>query len=170
MANLFCADEAIEMGIQIKKNGKDFYAKVARSSKTKRVKELFRWLASEEVKHIKIFEYMLAGIQKCVRQEIYPGGYSAYLSAMIDDHLFGKKKDQKKMMLRVGNNGKAIDLAIDFEKDSLLLYHEMKNFVRRQERKLVTKLIRQQQEHIRKLSALKECLSSSELKVCLVRR
>ena len=112
---------------------------------------------------------MLSGVQKCVRHELYPGEYSAYLGALIDDHIFSKAKDEKKLVRRVKNNGEAIDLAIDFEKDSMLFYHEMKNFVREKEGKLVAKLIKQEQEHIRKLSALKACLSSSNLKACLVR-
>jgi len=168
MGNLFCANEVIEMGIQIKNDGKDFYVKIAESSRANKVKDIFRWLAEQQDRHIKAFEDILASVEKCVPYEAYPGEYSAYLGVLVGDHTLGKEKKPKKFAQKVKDNAEAIDLAIDFEKDSVLFYHEMKNVVREKERMIIDELIKHEQEHIRRLSALKECLTSSELNACLV--
>ena len=169
MGNLFCANEVIEMGIQIKKNGKSFYSNVAKSTKAKRVKNIFQWLALEQDRHIKVFDDMLVHIDKCARFEQYPGEYSSYIEALISDYALGPKVKGRVMPRKVKDNAQAIDLAIDFEKDSILFYDAMQPLVRAKERKAIGKLIEQEHEHIRRLSQLKKCLTRSDLKACLIR-
>ena len=55
MGNLFSGPEVVEIGIQIEKNGKDFYDGVVKISKSQKAKEIFEFLGGEEEKHIKRF-------------------------------------------------------------------------------------------------------------------
>ena len=48
----FAASDIVEIGIQIEKNGRDFYSAAADKSKDPKIKEIFRYLAGEEEKHI----------------------------------------------------------------------------------------------------------------------
>ena len=59
MANIFSGSEIVQIGIQIEKNGRDFYNALEKQSTSNKSKEIFRYLAGEEEKHIKVFEEIL---------------------------------------------------------------------------------------------------------------
>jgi len=48
-----------------------------------------------------------------------------------------------------------LDTAIRLEKDSVLLYNEIKNFVPESEHKTIDEIVKQEREHLRKLSEMK---------------
>lgn len=48
MGNIFAGSEIVEMGIQIEKNGKDFYDILEKQSKNPAAQKLFKYLAGEE--------------------------------------------------------------------------------------------------------------------------
>lgn len=92
MGNIFSASEIVEMGIEIEKNGRDFYNGVKNLSKNPKAKELFEFLAGEEAKHIKRFEAMLSEVKKYDPSEAYPGEYFAYIRSLSEGHIFTKKE------------------------------------------------------------------------------
>jgi multimeric flavodoxin WrbA len=155
MGNIFSAGEIVEMGIEIEKNGRDFYNAVTALSNTPAIKEVFKYLAGEEEKHIKVFENILSEIKKYEPSEAYPGEYFAYLKALSEEHVFTKKRKGLDIAKKVKNDKEAIELGIGFEKDSILFYYEMKKVVLEGEHKAIGALIEQEQEHLRKLSELK---------------
>jgi len=168
MGNLFCANEVIEMGLQILKNGRDFYTDIARLSKIDQLRDTFSWLAEEEDRHIKTFEKMLTEVEKCEPFEIYDGEYAAYIKSLIDGYNYTKVNQGKEVAKKAKDNGQAIDMAIGFEKDSILFIHEMKNVVRERERVIIADLIKKVQEHITRLYNLRKCLTSGDLQACLI--
>ena len=56
---------------------------------------------------------------------------------------------------KVKDEKHAIELGIGFEKDSILFYHEMENFVPEAERSIIENLLKEEQRHLKKLSLLK---------------
>jgi len=50
----FSSCEVVELGIQIEKNGRDFYSALAGSTRNARAAEIFKYLAGEEEKHIAV--------------------------------------------------------------------------------------------------------------------
>ena len=64
MGNVFSGSEIAEMGIQIEKNGKDFYNTLGTQSKDQKAKKVFEYLAQEEEKHIATFQRILDAVQK----------------------------------------------------------------------------------------------------------
>jgi len=168
MGNLFCANEVIEMGIKILKNGRDYYADIARLAKNEQVRDTFSWLAEEEGRHVKTFEGMLTDVEKCEPFEIYDGEYAAYIKSLIDGYGYTKADQGKATAKKVRDNGEAIEMAIGIEKDTILFIHEMKNVVRERERDIITDLIKKVQEHVTRLDHLKKCLTSTDLQTCLI--
>lgn len=152
---LFSANEIVQLGIQIEKNGREFYLEVAKNSKSPQAKETFNYLAGEELKHEKVFEAMLAVIGKYEPQENTDKEYSEYLTALSKEHVFTEKNTGRTTAAGVKNDLQAIELAIGFEKDSILLFYEMKNLVSADGHPTVDKLIQQEQEHLLKLTQLK---------------
>jgi len=160
MVNIFAGSEIVELGIQIEKNGRDFYNRLVRQSKNQKAKETFNYLAGEEEKHIAIFKKILDKVHKYEPPEIYPGEYFAYMNALASNYVFTKKDKGEEIARRTRSDREAIDLGIGFEKDSILFYEGMKKVVPEYDHKTVNELITQEQDHLRQLSDLKNVLSS----------
>ncbi len=168
MANLFCASEVIEINIEARKRGLEFYKKVAKRTKSSDVKETFKWLAEQEEKQINSLQEILKKIEVCQPFELYPDEYSMYVEALLKRHTFNNVK-KRDLLKKIKTNADAVDTAIEYEKDSLLILYEMKNFVRKPELKIVKKLIEGTRADINRLNNLKKCLTSKDLKTCLLK-
>lgn len=156
MANIFSASEIVQLGVQIEKNGKDFYLAAAKKSKNDRAREIFEYLANEEEKHIEVFQDILSGVETYEPPESYPGEYFAYLRALSEEYIFTREKKGAEIGKKVKDDKEAINLGIDAEKDSILLYTEMKKFVLKTSYETLDKLIEEEQNHFRKLLELKK--------------
>ena len=155
MGNIFSGSEIVEIAIQIEKNGRDFYNALVAQSKSQEAKDIFKYLAGEEEKHIKAFQKILNSVQKYEPAESYPGEYFAYMNALASEHIFTQKDKGNEIAKRAKSDKEAIGLGIGFEKDSIIFYEGMKKVVPEDELKIVDGLIAQEQDHLRKLSELK---------------
>lgn len=158
MANLFTGSEVVEIGIQIEKNGRDFYRTLANQSKNEKAVEIYRYLSIEEEKHIAVFEKILDGLEKYTQQESYPGEYIAYMNVLAGEYVFTQSNKGAEIAERVKSDKEAVDLGIGFEKDSIIFYEGMKKFVPIKTQEVLSALIEQEQGHLRKLSDLKKRL------------
>lgn len=156
MGERFSASEIVQIGVQIEKNGKDFYVAITESSQRDKVKEVFRFLAKEEEKHIKIFSDILSGFENYEPSEVYTDEYFAYLKALSDTYLFTKENKGKEIARKINDDIQAIDLGIGFEKESILLYLEMKNLVWEEGKAIIDRLIEEERGHLRKLMEIKK--------------
>ncbi|OGS20530.1 MAG: hypothetical protein A2252_09735 [Elusimicrobia bacterium RIFOXYA2_FULL_39_19] len=158
MPNFFSPGEIVQLGVAIEKNGKDFYSAVAAASESAQAREIFKFLSLEEEKHIIVFTSILSTVEKYEPPEAYTEEYFAYLRALAESHVFTKKDEGKKIAAKVKSDKEAIDLALGFERDSILFYYEMKKLVLQDSHKAIDRLIAQEQEHLLKLSEIKKKL------------
>ncbi|MGB2600667.1 MAG: ferritin family protein [Candidatus Omnitrophota bacterium] len=156
MGNVFAGSEIVEIGIQIEKNGKEFYNEVAARSKDPKAKKIFEYLAGEEEKHITAFQNILASVHEYKPVDAYPGEYFAYMNALASEHVFTQEHTGKDVAQSTESDMEAIELAIKFEKDSIIFYEGMKKVVLEREHKVLQDLIDQEQEHLRKLTEFKK--------------
>jgi len=156
MPNFFSPSEIVQMGVEIEKNGRDFYNAVAGLSKSAGAKKIFEFLAGEEDKHIKVFEDILSTVEKYEPPEAYTEEYFSYLRALSESHVFTKKNQGTEIGSKVKTDKEAINLAIGFEKDSILFYYEMKKLVLADSHKAIDRLVAQEQEHLKKLTELSQ--------------
>lgn len=146
--------EVLQFAIKIEENGWEFYRKVADTSNNEKIKELFIFLADEEIKHKEIFEGMLPEIEKYEPREIYPPEYFAYLRAYADNIIF--KKGIDKELSKKLDTLSIIDFGIRMELDSIAYYHETQNFVPRNQQNVIDRIIEEERKHFVKLSELKK--------------
>lgn len=158
MVNIFAGSEIVELGIQIEKNGRDFYNTLVRQTKNQETKHVFKYLAEEEEKHIEVFSKILDSVHKYEPPESYPGEYFAYMNALARDYIFTQKDKGGEIAKKTKSDREAIDLGIRFEKDSILFYQGMKKVVPEYDHRVVDGLIAQEQSHLQQLSDLKEDL------------
>ncbi|MFH1248363.1 MAG: ferritin family protein [Candidatus Omnitrophota bacterium] len=156
MGNIFTASEVVELGIQIEKNGRDFYNLVKEKSNSPKAREKFEYLAKQEEAHIQVFKRLLEQTQKYEPAESYPGEYLNYLNAVADEHVFTKEHKGEEVARGIKSDKEAIELAIGFEKDSIILFGVMKGVVSIDEHKIIDQLIKQEQSHLVQLVEIKK--------------
>jgi rubrerythrin len=156
--NLFSAGEIIQVGIRIEINGREFYRAAAAASSAQPARQLFVFLADEETRHEKVFRGMLGQVERYEPPENYTEEYYEYLHTLAKDYVFTRENGGKEAGERITGELQAIDIAMGFEKDSILLYHEMKNLVPDYEHAAIDALIAQEQGHLMKLVRMKAAL------------
>jgi len=144
----------VKYAVQIEKNGRDFYDQAAKSVKSDKAKKVLEFLSNEEQQHIAAFEEILRQIPGNEPKERYPGEYADYMLALIEESLFTKSKQGYDSAKTIRNDKQALELAVGFEKDSILFYYEMKRFVWEGLHGNIDKLIAEEQDYLKKLSDL----------------
>ena len=158
MGNIFAGSEIVEIRIQIEKNGRDFYNTLEKKSKNQRASEMFKYLAGEEEKHIKIFQEILDKTEKYEPIGLYADEYFAYMNALASEYVFTKENKGEEIAKTIESDKEAVNMGIGFEKDSIIFYEGMKKAVPEYDLKIVDELIMQEQRHLRILSDLKKDL------------
>jgi rubrerythrin len=125
----FNADEVFRMAMDIEENGRVFYEKAAQLIEDAQVKKIFGELARAEAEHYQFFASLRKKLPEAARKEtIYDPqeDLHQYLTMMAGQHVFQKKKSVEQYLAQVRSAVDAINLALGFEKDSIVFYLTMK--------------------------------------------
>jgi rubrerythrin len=160
MAYDFNADEIFEMAEQIERNGARFYREIAERSPKEDVRDLFLKFAEMEEEHEKVFISMRAELSdKDKKSTVFdPEGESAqYLRALADLQVFDGSAEEgfafSEDLAEEEKIKSALIAAIDLEKESIVFYQGMKEFVpERLGKKKIDDIIKEEMKHIRILT------------------
>jgi rubrerythrin len=155
MGNIFAGSEIVEIGIQIEKNGRDFYNTLTGQSKNSAASDIFKYLAGEEEKHIAVFQGILSKTEKYEPQGLDADQYYAYMNALASGYVFTQKDKGQEVAKKIKSDKEAVDMGIGFEKDSIIFYEGIKKAVPDYDQKIVDGLIAQEQGHLMQLMDLK---------------
>ena len=128
----FNADEIFQMGIEIEANGQKFYETVAKNTSEPSAQKVFFDLARWESEHIELFRKLRQGLPDSAKQEdLFDPNQELhlYLKATADSHVFVRNKDIPALATMCKTPIEALDLAVAFEKDSVVFYTTMKKLV-----------------------------------------
>ena len=161
MAFQFTAESIFEIGIQIEKNGKIFYQEVAQKTTDEGLKSLFLELAEWEDQHVDLFQCLLDDLPDSMRQDdIFDPDDEmvSYLKAAADSHVFVATPDIAVVADEFGASPLlALDMAIAFEKDSVVYYTSMRKVVaKHMGQEKIELLIEEELKHISILNARKK--------------
>ncbi|MFH0840137.1 MAG: ferritin family protein [Candidatus Omnitrophota bacterium] len=155
MANVFSGSEIVGFGIEIERNGRDFYNTLAAKAQDAKAKDVFKFLEREEEKHIAVFRKILESVKEYEPPETYVGEYFAYMTMLAGEYVFTQADKGKEVAKKITNDKEAIDLGIKFEKESIIFYEGMKKAVPEIQAGIVEKLVEQENAHLFKLLKLK---------------
>jgi rubrerythrin len=155
MGDIFAGKEIVEIGIQIEKNGCDFYNVLLKQSKDLKVQEVFKFLSAEEEKHIKAFQKILENAAEFEAKGLVSDDYYAYMNALASEYVFTKANTGEAIAKSIQSEKEAIEKAIGFEKDSIIFYEGMKRIVPEHDKKIVDVLITQEEDHLYRLTRIK---------------
>jgi len=156
MGNIFVGGEIVEIGIQIENNGRDFYNTLVKQSKDPKAQEVFRFLAGEEEKHIKVFLGILESTQKFAPQGLDAEDYLRYMKVLAKESIFTQKDRGEEIAQNTKSDKEAVGVAIRFEEDSIVFYVGMKKIVPEYDHKVIEALIMQEENHLKQLLDMKK--------------
>ncbi len=154
MVTFFTASEVIELAMRIEQKGQAFYLLAADEAEDPGAKEFFDYFAEEESKHEMFFRGMRDRIGHL---EIPPGSdveeYAHYVMALIDSHDVFNFDYTEAFKADDFSFEDAIRIAMRFEKDTILLFTELKNMVPESEQQFVEECIDEERGHLRLLAS-----------------
>ena len=162
------ADDVFALAIRIKENGRTFYANAAQMGDDPVVKKLFEDLAIMEGCHIECFKCLRGQVPVYFPEETVwdPEGLArSYLEAAADTHVFTAEAAAGRLK-SVQTAVEALDMALQFEKDSVHFFLGIKEMIPDATAKSeVDKLIADEMDHIRRLSQAKKQCSPTECEI-----
>ncbi len=152
---VFTAAEALEMALEIEKNGEVFYKAAAEKSDDAEVTALFEDLAAQEQIHYKIFQKMLGGVGSApeLPAEEYDQ-YQAYLQSALDNALFSGEDKALALAEKATDRETALRAALGFEKDTMLFFYDLREMVGEADKETVSRVIGEERKHARRLASL----------------
>jgi rubrerythrin len=140
----------LDFAMKAERDGIAFYTKAARKFKDKDLMNLFMKLAKEEARHLETFIGIKAkaekkGADQCFRSE----NVSEYLDTIIREGLFPKGDSMVKRLEKVSTVGEACAIAMEAEKNAILLYSELAKLSKdKEQRKIFEDITKEERSHI----------------------
>ena len=132
MSVTFNAIEIFEIAERIERNGVKFYRKAAEGLSDEDIRQTLLSLAEMEAEHEETFANMRKQISHKERELITfepENEMTLYLQAIANGHIFDLKKDPGEQLTGKETVEDILKLAIDAERDSIVFYVGLKNFV-----------------------------------------
>ena len=152
MGTLFYINEIVNFAIEREQESYDLYKELAETVERQDAKIVFQRLMEEEKKHKELYTELLSGIgEKRTPSAQGYDEYDAYMRTLIAD-----RRTVTRPHVEPANILDVLDFAIAREKDAVLFYVGLENYVPEKDRPTVKQIIREEGTHIVKLSAIKQ--------------
>lgn len=151
MTAFFNAAEVYEMGEEIERNGDRFYRKALDFTNNPELRDMLTCLADQERDHIALFREL--------REKLPPAASSAsplddddvslYLQSLADSKVFKTSEDVDRVLGQAKTIEEILDLALRFEKDSILFFQWARDLTREDwGKEKIDALIEEEKKHI----------------------
>lgn len=154
MSYLLDVKEILEFAVRIEQRGYEFYVGAMKRFVDPRATGLFQVLADEEFKHEAVFKKLLDGEGGAGLRE-GDAEYQAYMGEFIKAHPLADRRAVATALARLTAPEQILDLALDFEKDSIVFFTQLKELVAPGRTRAVEKVIHEEMGHLRKISLMK---------------
>jgi len=154
--NIFNAGDVLQFAIRIEEDGEMFYHKAALNAGSKEIGDFFNFMADEEARHKTVFSEMLKGVDVNPPAESFLGEYAAYLRDYIDGRVVFTKNVKDQAMSDTLDTLSAIRFAMGREMDSIVYYHEAKQFIHEKHYAELDKIIGEERKHFAKLAEMQK--------------
>jgi len=158
MSYLLDVKEILGFAVYIEERGYEFYVEAMKKFHEPRATELFQYLADEEFKHEKVFKKLMASEGDARQGEPDPE-YQAYMREFVKAHQLGDKEAISAKLARLSTLADILDLAMGFEKDSIVFFSELKETYARGHTAAIEKVVHEEMGHLRKIFQMKQQLA-----------
>ncbi|RME38428.1 MAG: hypothetical protein D6793_02740 [Thermoflexia bacterium] len=152
---VFTSAEAINMALRIEQNGEAFYKGLAEKFPEPGVKAVLEDLAVQEQRHYQAFLKLSGYVMEPPSRSLQEWEeYTQYLQAAVDNALFAGPDKALALAQSIASAKEALQMALGFEKDTLLFYYDLRELMREADRAVVDEIIREEKAHVRRLASL----------------
>ena len=145
---VFKMSEIMDMGIEKEKKRRDFYYQAKDAFPTEKLKKLFGDLGKWEEDHVELFSQIRQQLhEEQETYQSYEGELANYIEAYLDSKLYYEVEGER-FGQRVKSPEDALFMAMNFEKDAIIFFSELFNFVDSQHKETVKQLIKEEKEHL----------------------
>ena len=156
---LLTGDEIIEIAIRLESQGEAFYVEAAKSTITTSVKALFEDLAQQERHHRRAFQQMGRDVVELALSPEQWADFQAYAVALLQQSLLDRPGGALGRMAENMDMGEALQAALEFEKETLLFFYEMREAVRGPGQRVVDSIVQEEKRHIQRLAGMQAALT-----------
>ena len=156
MAQMFFSEaDAATIAQNMEANGLDFYLKAATRTQNPKVRETFLRLADDEKKHLATFKELEATLRArgaeppaTAEEDIGP-----YVNRLLQSQVFCEKSAAGRLSAQTSDDMEALAVGMQAERDSILFYQEMLDFVDSKEaRDAFTWILKEERKHLQTLA------------------
>ena len=139
-----------DYAMRAERDGIGFYTKAAKKFGEANLRDLFMKLAKEEARHLETFVGIKAkaekkGADQCFRSE----SVGDYLDTIVREGFFPKGDSMVKRLEKVNDVGSACAIAMEAEKNAILLYSELAKLSKdKDQRKIFEDIAKEERSHI----------------------
>lgn len=146
----------------IESEGVAFYESLAEHTKNEKVRRLASTMSIVEKHHQQRFDELASDMAEkkgtCSPDEI-TRSVQQYLQTLIDHRIFHTPAHAARIAASLNDENEAIDMAINFEKENILLLLECGTILRGDARALIRSFLEQEKSHVRSLRRMREQLA-----------
>ncbi len=154
MSILFSGNEIVDIAIKIEENGQAFYLAAAERAEDENLATALRKLADDEVEYKATFEALYKSDENYSLDAGYNEEVDAYIKAMAAAQVFAPGKSVAELARSAKDIFEVLVLAMGAEKDSILYYSEMKEWVQPKDKDVIAKVISEEKRHLKELTDL----------------
>ncbi len=154
MTTAYSSSEIVEMAVQIEVCGEAFYDEAMTLTKNPKVRELFSFLRDEEQRHAALFRQILSRLVDTSAEWRQDETYLGYLRTLVEERVFPGADGVRALARELGTERAAIEKALQFEKDTLLFFYEIREMVSDASKSIVGEIIDEEKRHVRQLGGL----------------
>ena len=153
--------ELVRKLASIEGEGVAFYESLAEHTGNDKIRRLARTLTRVEKIHQQRFEEILEGLGQAKESaDAITAAVREYIHALIDHRIFHTPEHAAKMAANLTDENEAIDIAMGFEKENILLLVECGTILSGEAREMVKTFIEQEKAHVRSLLKIREQLAA----------
>jgi rubrerythrin len=152
--------EAVKIAQNMEKNGLDFYQRAAGRTANPKVREVFQQLIADEKDHLAAFEELEETLQA---RRTDGAAYTddpeigAYIDRLLQTQVFCEKCTVAGMLDQAADDCAALAVSMQAERDAILFYQEMLDFVDSKAAKTAfADILKEERQHLRLLGELSE--------------
>ena len=156
---MFSIREVIDLAIQIEKNGEQYYRNAIQKISNPSLQSMLEWLADEEGKHQSWFSERKERLETEGDDLEMEEMGSDILQGILGDQSFSLKEAD---LSKIDGVEALIQLAVEFEKDSILFYEMIGSFIEdRETSEKLNEIIAEENHHIEILEDFQDTERSS---------
>jgi len=158
--SIFDPREMLKIAILDEETGIAFYGSLASAARRPDVQSECIAIGKQEEEHARRFRRMLDELGGYAPQEEYAGQYESFLSALVESRAFPSPAEAARRARAARTDAEAVEMAIRLEKETLMLFNEIKPTLPPADAAVVEAVIGEERRHLADLWRLHRTLPS----------